>query len=261
MRGMRIVSSMAISLLFGPLHRTNAQEKDTPKKEFEVASVRPVPKPAAGQFPCDIQSKPVDLSLRLSGNTFEMRSTTLGGLIMDAYNIREDQFAGLPGWADCTDLYQIKARTPGATSPDQIRLMLQTLLAARFQLRLRHETKNLTVYEMTVAKSGAKLKLFPDLTPEHRNAWGKVSTLIQLFLDYPIVDETGLYGFFETNYVPKLDTEQLQQERPAGLAPGTLWLAPSTFREVEKEFGITLKKVTGPRDFIVIEHVERPSEN
>jgi len=180
---------------------------------------------------------------------------------MDAYNIRADQFTGLPGWADCTDLYQIKAQTAGATSPDQIRLMLQTLLADRFQLRLRHETKNLTVYEMTVAKSGAKLKLFPDLTPEHRNAWGKVSSFIELFLDHPIVDATGLYGFFDTNYVPKLDTEQLQQERPSGLAPGTPWLAPSIFREVEKEFGMTLKKVTGSRDFIVIEHVERPSEN
>jgi uncharacterized protein (TIGR03435 family) len=170
MQGMRIVSGMAIYLLAGPLYRINAQEKDAPK--FEVASVRQVPKPATGPRPCDIQLKPVDLSLHLSGDTFAIRSSTLGGLIMDAYNVREDQFTGLPGWADCTDLYQIRARAAGATSPDQIRLMLQALLADRFQFRLRHETKNLTAYEMAVAKSGVKLKLFPDLTPEHRNAWG-----------------------------------------------------------------------------------------
>ncbi len=116
--------------------------------------------------------------------------------------------------------------------------MLQALLADRFQLRLHHDTKNLTVYELTIAKSGAKLKLFPDRTVEHGNAWELVLGLIEFNLDYPLVDKTGLAGFFDTNYTPKWDNtklrEELQQERPANLPPGVAFhgLAPSIFREV-----------------------------
>ncbi len=38
-------------------------------------------------------------------------------------------------------------------------------------------------------------------------------------------------------------------------------LAPSIFHEVEAEYGLTLKRVTTPSDFLVIAHVERPSDN
>jgi uncharacterized protein (TIGR03435 family) len=73
----------------------------------------------------------LNLSLFISGNKFTVPFATLGGLIMDAYNIRADQIAGLPGWATCTDLYEIKAMTEDQESrlPDQLRLVLQTLLA------------------------------------------------------------------------------------------------------------------------------------
>jgi uncharacterized protein (TIGR03435 family) len=94
-----------------------------------------------------------------------------------------------------------------------------------------------------------------------------VPMLIELNLEHPLVDKTGLTGFFDTNYTPKRDTAELRDElrdaRPTSLAPGVLFhgLAPSIFREVEAEYGLTLKRVTRPTDFLVIEHVERPSEN
>ena len=270
MRGMPFVSGMATFLLFAPLYRTQAQERSTSQKtEFEVASVRPIPKPDDGRSPCYIQSKPVDLSLRISGNNLRLRITTIASLIMDAYDVREDQFAGLPAWADCSDQYEINAEAAGGepATQDRVRLMLQTLLTERFQLRLHHEKKNLTVYELTIGKSGAKLELFPDRTAEHRNAWGLVPALIGGNLDYPLVDKTGLTGYFDTNYAPKWDTAKLREEimeaRPAGLPPGTGFhgLARSIFHEVEAEYGLTLKKVSAPSDFIIIDHVERPSEN
>ncbi len=231
--------------------------------EFEVASVRPITEP--GTF---IQSKPGRLLANISGNRFTQRWATVPSLIMDAYNVRDDQFTGLPDWASDSNKYEISAKTAGegAVTPDQARLMLQALLADRFRLKLNHETKNLTVYELTVGKGGAKLKLFPDRTGEHRNAWGTVSTFIEFYVDYPVMDKTGLAGFFDTNYVPKWDEAKLREEqpaRPAGLAPGVGFhgLSPSIFHEVEAEFGLTLKKVTAPSDFLVIEHVEKPTEN
>jgi hypothetical protein len=187
---------------------------------------------------------------------------------MDAYNVREDQLTGLPSWADCSERYEVNALVPlEATTGEQLRLMLQTLLADRFQLKLRHETKKITAYELNTPKSGVKLKLFPDRTAEHRNAWAKVPALIELFLDYPVVDKTGLVGFFGTNYLPTWDAatlqEELRQARPANLVPGMAFrgLAPSIFHEVEAQYGLTLKRVTAPSDFLVIVHVERPSDN
>jgi hypothetical protein len=238
------------------------------KPAFEVASIRAI-ESADGRRPCLIVSKPQDLSGQISGQRLRIRMSTIASLVMDAYNVREDQLTGLPGWADCREGYELNALVPdGATTTgEQLRLMLQTLLAERFQLKLRRETRKITAYELNTAKSGVKLKLFPDLTAEHRNAWGKVPALIAFFLDYPIVDKTGLSGFFETNYLPKWDEaklqEELQQVRLANPVPGMGFhgLAPSIFHEVEAEYGLTLKRVTAPDDFLVIEHVERPSGN
>jgi hypothetical protein len=261
MRGASVLIGLAGFFLFAP----NATRGQAPARlEFEVASVRQTTE--GGHL---IQSKPGSLLGDISGNRFTMRLATLPSLIIDAYNVRADQFAGLPDWATDSDKYEIRAEAggEGTLTPDQARLMLQTLLADRFHLRLHHVTRNLTIYELTIAKGGAKLKLFPDLTAEHRNAWGMVPMMIEFNLDYPIVDQTGLTGFFDTNYVPHWDQAELREEqkeaRPAGLPPGVAFrgLSPSIFHAVEAEFGLTLKKATAPSDFIVIDHVERPSAN
>ncbi len=111
------------------------------------------------------------------------------------------------------------------------------------------------------------MKLFQDRTAEHRNAWGSIPQLIELFLDYPVADKTGLSAFFDTNYHNTWNAaelrEELHQAAPVNLAPGKAFhgLAPSVFHEVEAEYGLTMKKVTAPGDLLVIEHVERPSGN
>jgi hypothetical protein len=247
-----------------------AQSVPSAKPEFELVSVRPI-KPPEGKSsnPCNLNSTPSNLSKLSVGNRFTLRNETLGGLIRDAYNVRDDQYTGLPGWADCRDQYEIKAKAAGdgTPTPDQVRLMLQAMLADRFHLKLHHETKNLAVYELTIAKSGFKEKLFPERTEEYRNAWGLIPTLIETYLDYPLVDKTGLTGFFDTRSVPKWDAaklqEEMQQARPPNLPPGVAFrgLAPSISHEVERGYGLTLKKVSAPSDFIVVDHVERPSAN
>jgi hypothetical protein len=141
------------------------------------------------------------------------------------------------------------------------------IIGGAISIETASRDKESHVYELHTAKSGLKLKLFPDRTAEHRNVWGSVPQLIELFLDYPVVDRTGLSGFFDTDYHNTWNVgelrEELQQARPVNLAPGMAFrgLAPSVFHEVEAEYGLTLKKVTAPSDFLVIEHVERPSDN
>jgi uncharacterized protein (TIGR03435 family) len=266
MRETHFLAGVVAVLFAATCHAQTQPDSASRKTEFEVASVRAIP--TNGRRPCFIQSTPHDLSRRLSGHTLRLPVSTIASFVMDAYNVREDQLTGLPTWADCSERYELNALVPEeATTGEQLRLMLQTLLAERFQLKLRHETKKITVYELNTAKSGLKLKLFPDRSAEHRNAWESVPQLIELFLDYPVVDKTGLSGFFDTNYHTTWNgaelREELQQARPVNLAPGMAFhgLAPAVFHEVEVEYGLTLKRVTAPGDLLVIEHVDRPSDN
>jgi hypothetical protein len=198
-RGLGVVAAV-VAIAQPP--RSLAQSTPVHGPEFEVASVRPIVPPAGRSNPCNIGTKPLNLATRISGNRFTLRSETLGGLIRDAYNLRDDQFTGLPDWADCKDQYEITAKTPGEETPttEPVRLMLQALLADRFQLRVHHESKNLTVYELTVAKDGPKVKLVSERTVEGNfvNPWGLMTLLIEGNLDYPLVDKTGLKGFFPT---------------------------------------------------------------
>ena len=98
---------------------------------------------------------------RLSGTRVALQET-LAGLIVAAYHFRPYQILGdvtLPGPRGRDQLYEIDARTPGDKSPpaDQVRAMLQNLLAERFQLRLHRETREMPAYDLTVSGGGSKL--------------------------------------------------------------------------------------------------------
>src|SRR5580693_645652 len=109
---------------------------------FEVASVKPH-EFARGQFA--FRTASLESDVRISGN----RVTTQGllaGLIMTAYKLRTFQVSGAPEWLNETgryQLYDIEARVAGDGVPtmDEVRKMLQTLLAERFQLKFHRETK------------------------------------------------------------------------------------------------------------------------
>ena len=99
--------------------------------------------------------------IRISGNRVTLQMIGLKGLVMAAYNVKEYQVSGGPRWASEPDgMYDISAKTEGdaAQSMDQVRSMLRSLLAERFHLKLRRESKELPVYNLVVVKSGLKLK-------------------------------------------------------------------------------------------------------
>src|SRR5208337_3976872 len=73
-----------------------------------------------------------------------------------AYGLQDYQISG-PDWLR-SERYDIAAKAAGATTGDQAKLMLQTLLAQRFQLTLHRETKDLPVYALVPAKGGHKLR-------------------------------------------------------------------------------------------------------
>jgi len=165
--------------------------------------------------------------------------------------------------------YDIVAKSDHAVPKEQLKLMLQSLLADRFQLTMHRESRTMPVYKLVVAKSGPKLEESEggDLVMgggpdgfQYRNA--EVFRLcghISSYVDRVVVDETGLKGLY--NFVVKIpeDLRQNPQPKQDGKSPDSP--SAALFAEVLKPLGLQLVGGTAPVEYLVVDRVERPSEN
>jgi uncharacterized protein (TIGR03435 family) len=117
---------------------------------FEVASVKP-------SGPQSVRNSNGGPGSR-DPERFTYNSAVLRDLLFRAYGLiyYREQISG-PGWID-TERYDIAVKIAPGTTEELFQLMLQNLLAERFNLRLHHDTKVLSAYELVVAKNGPKLK-------------------------------------------------------------------------------------------------------
>lgn len=240
---------------------------------FEVASVKRHPlKP--GQFMFRVP-KPGGIPFEITGNRVVEQFASVEQLVMDAYGVKDYQVSGLPDWGrNKAEIYDIDARTGGdkPATVEQVRLMLQSLLADRFQLKLHRESKDLPVYELVIGKGGAKLVAkLSDETPGRSNTAGarppapatltgslaSLLTLLSNGVDRPIVDKTGLTeSYYE---YANLDWVQFARDRRA--AADNASLGESIFTAVQEKLGLKLQPTKAPTSVLVIDHVDRPSEN
>jgi uncharacterized protein (TIGR03435 family) len=93
----------------------------------------------------------------LSGDRYELRRATMLDLIGTAYNLEPDKVYGGPAWLDY-DRFEVAAKTAPGTSPETLRLMLQTLLADRFGLAVKPGTQPVPGYILSKGKGELKLK-------------------------------------------------------------------------------------------------------
>ena len=95
---------------------------------------------------------------RIAGTHFGTVNMDLDDLMMFAYGVHIKQMMGAPDWAD-KDLFDIDGvpNVPGGANQEQMREMIQKLLADRFQLKIHHEIQELSVYAIRVANGGPKL--------------------------------------------------------------------------------------------------------
>jgi len=121
------------------------------RREFEVASVKPALK---GQN----SERHGGPGTNEPGQVTYL-NTWLTGLVAEAYGVRSDQITG-PGWMQ-TEVFSIVARIPPNTTKQDFNLMMRNLLAERFHLTLHHEPKALSVYILSVAPGGGKMKPSP----------------------------------------------------------------------------------------------------
>ncbi len=258
---------------------------------FEVASVKLNSEFRPPSFPLD------------NGNAFKPGGRFFANFpvltyIQFAYKVsltesqRQSMLSQLPKWF-ATDRFDIDAKADGLPTKDQIRLMMQSLLAERFHLAVHFETQDTAVLALTLVKPGKTgPKLRPhsegpacDTSADGNTIFPTVCYVQQLMmknnilhagsrnssmellasalsglgrLGRPVVDRTGLTG--------EVDYEIQWVQEPAGAAPPDPATAAAdvgpTFREaLHDQLGLKLEPARAPLRILVVDHIERPSEN
>lgn len=189
-------------------------------------------------------------------NGLTAKNVTLLFCMRIAYNVQDYQISG-PSWLN-TEQYDIVAKTGAPVSQDQLRLMLQTLLADRFGLVFHRQEATRSVYALTVGKNGPKLTeaksddsagITADvghLAFTAASMSGLARRLSQQ-LHEPVSDLTGLKGVY--NFT--LDWQQ--DDNVSG---------PSLFTAVQEQLGLKLEAQKAPIEVLVVDHAEKiPTAN
>lgn len=134
------------TVLLGPTPVAgSAQVPDSALPSFEVASVR-----------SNKNGMTSPMMARMLPSRFEATNMPARMLLLQAYRLPNYQIQGGPGWLD-TDRYDIAAKAPDGSQPDQLMLMIRALLIERFKLVAHRETKESPVYALVMARSDGKL--------------------------------------------------------------------------------------------------------
>lgn len=233
---------------------------------FEVATIKPADPAEAGRY---IMMRGTD--------RFVVKQYNLKLLIAAAYDVNSRTILGAPGWAE-SDHYDIEAVTPGAVRPtrEEQMAMLRNLLADRFKLTFHRETKVYSIYELSVAKGGAKMRksaeapdapvqLISTVYPDHVLMPGRNATMRDLaslmqraVFDRPVVDKTGLTGRYDFDLSWTPDGTQFGGGLPVP-PPGAT--EPPLFVAIQEELGLKLEATRGPVEALVVDRAERPSDN
>jgi uncharacterized protein (TIGR03435 family) len=199
---------------------------------------------------------------------------TVMNLITYAYSINPGEVANGPDWLDAKYDVVGQPDAEGQPSQQQWHIMLQKLLADRFKLSFHWEKKEVSIYALTVTKNGAKLtasagdpKGPPNLAMPARGRFrGRNATMaefageLQGVLDRPVIDKTGISGRYDVALDWTLD--DFQATRFSGFpAPVDRTEVPDLFTALQEQLGLRLESTKGSVDVMVIDHMERPSEN
>jgi uncharacterized protein (TIGR03435 family) len=254
-----------VTTLASPLGRAQSQPAIRPA--FDVASVK-FHKPDAGA------TRSYLVSYGPEGITFAALS--LGFMIGEAYDFPVGRIVfpdALPReilLGSLGDGYDVVARAGQAVSADQLRLMLQSLLADRFKLALHREARTGPRYRLVVAKGGPRfapstagggfsLVAGPDGTAFHDADMARLAGFLSSRVDRVVVDQTGLQGTYEFTLKQPADDRQSTPAVKDGVSPDTP--SAAMFADALQQLGLQLVADRGPIDYLVVDHAETPSEN
>lgn len=235
-------------------------------QSFEVASV----KPSLRTVGKDAMTPILITATGLTG-----RNTTLKRLIVQAYAVQSYQVSGGPGWLDESE-YDIEAKAGGASTREQLALMLQALLTERFHLAVHRESKELRVHELVVDKGGPKIHPVPDGQADDaragagnpRNFRGSLQAFADLLavqLSIPLIDDPGRPSIASGAPVPVVDKTDLvgifafsvSVKPESGVDMLTLWQ-----RVLQAQLGLKLESRKTQVGVLVVDRAEKaPTPN
>jgi uncharacterized protein (TIGR03435 family) len=269
--GKVLVLTMALS----GIARLSVAQTAAQKPAFEVASIKQAVFPKSDAYFDGFVSGagPCGGRIVISGNRVTLSYVSICAVISAAFNLHDYEIS-MPDWAmkqDRSLYYEIQSTAPEAAVPptmDVAREMLQSLLAERFQLKYHREMRELPVYALVVGKNGPKLKLtssgpcataktgvlsfapliqgvFQTYSCKPESSMAQLAQMLSRRTDRPVVDRTGIEGgqVFELRWA---------------IAPSD---APSLFTAIQEQLGLKLEATKAHVDVLVIDSVQRPTEN
>lgn len=243
---------IAIGIVHPPQSR--AQPQTALSSQFDLASIR------LSSLTADDDSvrESIDIS---PGGRLTMRSIRLSSCLKWAYGVQEPQISDRVGLT--AERYDIIAQAAGPTAENNLKLMMRSLLADRFKLSLHRESKELTIYQLVVAKNGPKFhRSDGDGNRDiRRTRVGVVAEKISMpeFADYlsgqlrgPVEDRTGLEGSYDL----ALDLRQYVENVSTPVTIASLIL-----EAMQDQLGLRLQSQKAPVEVLVIDRLEKPSAN
>jgi len=278
-----VLVGIALDQVGCPLVQAQGHPSQAPPR-FEVASIK---RNTSGDRGEHISVKP--------GGLFGVDNMSVRSLIQNGFGVQDSQISGGPGWIN-SERYDISAKSGGETQPQALLLMLRTLLEDRFQLKTHRAEQDKTAYMLTVADGGLKMQhaegscvvrdpANPPREGDNTNfcgnmrrglnsldgmgvkisandgiTLGNIAGQLTAILGRPVVDRTGLTGLY-TFHLQWLPTEAASAPNNlSGAMPEDL-SDSSLFTAVREKLGLKLSSVKVPVEVLVIDQIERPSEN
>src|SRR5688572_16992313 len=245
---------------------------------FDAASIRAVERPVGAFLPGSRPTCPLN-GCGGPGTGSPERITftfiSLKNLVRAAYDVWSPHHIEAPSWMD-TVTFDVVANVPPGATRAQANLMLQNLLADRFQLKVHRSTRDLPVYALVVARNGPKLKVSVDdpNAPRPRGTmWSggrkryeftrrtmaDFAETLGSDVDRPVIDMTGLEGAYDI----RLEFAETRPTLPAALGPvAPDPQAPELFTALTEQLGLRLESRRGPVEVLVVDSALRqPTEN
>jgi uncharacterized protein (TIGR03435 family) len=230
-----------------------------PTPEIDVVSVKPTPAESARIFRRECK-----------GDRFSAAGMPLSFIIQWSYQLTAARIVGLPEWTtDRATAYNIDAKATGPMTEAQCRLLVQSLLQTRFEMKTHREEREMKVYALTLSKKGLKLREavpgnkegvtingapYRSATPSEGPAVGLTTAKLADYLSgipvigAPVVDRTGLSATYTFDLTFSIDEDNEANE-------ASIWAA------LEEQLGLKLVPTKAPVAVLVVDHIQKAGPN
>jgi uncharacterized protein (TIGR03435 family) len=254
---------VVVGLLNAPRGRAQSRSQDADGPAFKVASVKPN---KTGRRGGQLNTDPGRLTIT---------NVSLRTCIKAAYGLQNYQLSGGTAWIE-DEHYDIDAKAENPVGDDQLTLMLRRLLADRFKMEFHRESKEMQGFALLVGKNGPKLREV-ELAHKgwarnevggiegHETSMAHLAEILAQRLGHPVVDLTGIKGVFDLKLSWTPDPAIFKNPAEDKESPAVDSISdpsgPSIFSALQEQLGLRLEARKVAVEIIVIDHVERPSEN